>query len=829
MRLSRNLIFLLLLFFNFNLFSKQLKLVVVDKDIAMPLEGVEVKLYEQNQKYTTDADGKIIISLPDDTKRVLIGCYLIGYTQKKMAVTEFDKDVTVELLIEGMLEGKELVIEQSYYTKEQKVGTSMVIDKEELKSLSMRGRMEDVMNAIRTLPGVSYSAGFYTQLSVRGGSPQEISASYDGFIVRVPYYWGSAHSIFDPHIVESAKFNNGAFSAKYGMAMSGLLEITTKTPNEGFKFEINQSMSSFDAYFNIPFSRKAGLLIGGRVTYIDLTMGLVWKLQGIDMVRAPYIYDANIKFFYKPTDRFEWYINGFFGNDGLHNYQTVEDKDNKISTKYGSYNENFHPITTTGFKILPNDKVYIHCFAGYEYYLQMYNFTEQPRGTRNYSSNFMNSPLSAGITKNSFNITDLLDSKSNGNFGYHSIQTRCDVDVTLHDKVLFSFGGGLIYDIQSYLNNYSFYNSQTMQRENTVLEINNSHQLNSSAYVNFKFIPIPKKLEIELGARVDHFVSFYGTSILNTYPVANPRFYLSYTPIRDKKYLEYFTISFGTGLYSKTPNIYFAKDNKHKFNDIQQEKLFSTIIGAETMFDFGLNIKLESYFKYYFHRNYKNKVIIGNDAEWRQYSDGQGFAAGFDIIIKQKISRYIDGWASYSFVFGYFNNPSTDGLTESDDGQPVGRWFYPSYHRWHSFNLVLNIKPVTFLTISPSIGIHSGLPQKQFTGDTVMYRIDTPQDALELYYRKKEYSDTARTYPSVPINFKIAFHHYFPRTQVKMEIYFAMDNILSMAIDKGGKNLEPIYSPDQEIVIDKYTGNEMNKFTPAYESFLPSFGIKVSY
>ena len=154
--------------------------------------------------------------------------------------------------IGGILEGEELVIEESYYTKKEKIGASTLVDKEEIKTLAMRGQIEDLMNAIKMLPGVSYSSGFRTQLSIRGGHPDEVAASLDGFVVRWPYYWGGSASIFNPNIVEAAIFSNGAFSAKYGMAISGLLEVETKKPVKEFKVDSNIGFTTVEAFIQTP-------------------------------------------------------------------------------------------------------------------------------------------------------------------------------------------------------------------------------------------------------------------------------------------------------------------------------------------------------------------------------------------------------------------------------------------------------------------------------------------------------------------------------------------------------------------------------------------------
>ena len=131
----------------------------------------------------------------------------------------------------------------------------------------------------------------------------------------------------------------------------------------------------------------------------------------------------------------------------------------------------------------------------------------------------------------------------------------------------------------------------------------------------------------------------------------------------------------------------------------------------------------------------------------------------------------------------------------------------------------LNIKPVPFLIITQSFGIHSGLPKKIYTGKTYMIAANLDEEILELYTRNKEYSDTKRTLPSFPFSLKITFQHYFPKSKVKFEAYAAVDNIFQL-----------FYNPYTSIEIDKYTGEEIETSTSLdFEIFTPSAGIKINF
>ena len=311
---------------------------------------------------------------------------------------------------------------------------------------------------------------------------------------------------------------------------------------------------------------------------------------------------------------------------------------------------------------------------------------------------------------------------------------------------------------------------------------------------------------------------------MNTYPAVNPRFYIAYTPVRNK-IIEYLTLSLGIGLYSKIPSYRYQIDYPINDFSIAPQKALNNVLGLEIMFPYGFIVKLETYYKYYFHRYYVNYEIQNNgDRRFVHYSDGVGHAAGFDIILKRKISRYIDGWISYSFILARYFNPHSDDLDFSLNGNPVGKWYYPNYHRWHSMNIVLNIKPTNWFTISPSFGIHSGLPKILYS-DAEMYGAQKDGEMLELYTREQEYSDTERTDISFPFSLKIDFHHYFPKRKIGFELYIALDNISALIYTYN----ENIDNPDQTYIVNQYTGEIIKEEPLAYTTFMPSFGIKISY
>ena len=90
------------------------------------------------------------------------------------------------------------------------------------------GADADVFRALQTLPGVSApddAAGLF----VRGGDVSEVLVSLDDAVIAHPYRYetptGGFRGTVDPLLISGLSFSTGGFSARYGNALSGILDL----------------------------------------------------------------------------------------------------------------------------------------------------------------------------------------------------------------------------------------------------------------------------------------------------------------------------------------------------------------------------------------------------------------------------------------------------------------------------------------------------------------------------------------------------------------------------------------------------------------------------
>ena len=848
-RLKTTVIICVLLLIQAGLFAIDLQVQVIDRDLEIPLEGVLITVSETGTQLYTDGSGNAVLPIPEETARIILLAQLIGYEPRKVLIRDFSKPITIELLMEGVLEGEELVvIEKAIGETDEEVGTSTVIEKEVIQSASKMGIIEDVMSSVAMLPGVSFGGMFNSYLSVRGGAPGEMTALQDGFVVKYPYHWGGGFSIFNPNIVDSVKFSSGVFTAKNGDAGSGLLEVNTVSPEaaddyeklgDGLSFTIVSSMSTEEASVKMPLGKKGGMFSGFRLTSYDLSFELTrstMEEQGTTFSRIPYIYDAYFKTIYRPTNELEWYVNGFAGNDGIGIAVTdemlEEVKDKGIANDFDFKYYNTDAFVNTGIKAMLGERFLVSALGGYEYWLASVDGKMREFGTRPYSEAFINEFGSMfGISEGDTYSVDM-DSSFINDVLNQGAQGRVDTDFAINDSLIWQNGLGAFYDFTTTENHGSFfnveYNPETglpeYKRSIYDMEAEETSVLKSFVYTNLSWKLFDDAFEIDAGARADHGYIWAKDLDLNTYPIVSPRLNMRYELPGEGEFFKKQTFSLGSGIFSKVPldALGATKDMGLESLKVTMPKTLMAVAGWETELPSNMRFKIEGYYKYLYDRFYYTFEEDSDGLEQLKVNnDGIGHAAGFDFLLDRKTSRYWDGMLSYSFIWARYKDPlANKSNTMEGGGDATGDWYYPDFHRFHTLNMLLNVKPTNWMTFTTKLAFATGTP-KMIAGDKTMFPAIVDGTVVEMYDREMIYSDTARMFFSLPLDLKLSFHNYYKESKLQWEFYIAVEDVLSSLLAK--------MAPDDSVQTDRYTGEDTMAPSSDFSFIIPSFGMKLSY
>jgi hypothetical protein len=852
----------------------------------IPLEGAVIRSWD-GRDYICDGNGKVIISAPDE-RQVLVQASYPGYETTRLVITLGTNTYTIDLRLSGVMEGRELVIEAARpETNETKTGRSVAISERELTRTAEIGIVEDVMSSIKLLPGVGYTGMFGAMPSIRGGDPGDLMASYDGFYLSNPYHWMGSISIFDPKMVSSARLSHGVFSSRYGHTTSGLLEVTSKSPSST-ETELEAAVGTSSASINLsyPLNGRGGILFMGRVTYWDT---LIWAAQGLsrvvddetlDMINAvttsPYIRSAVLSANYRINADMEWRLNGFFGSDGIgvdfHNEYDDEDVKGKMDIT-ADYN-NYQGFIVSALTASPNPVTALRFTGGAGFIKTVTEDLLDNNITARYNNDFID--LLPEDIREKYRNKEYKAPDGNARIDIdHTIfnaQLRADADWDLGGGFIAAFGVQELYSLWLQRQDVSIsFLEMPIERLSPALiamipphlfpikdiphaalirplslsgDVSNKG-FTTSAYSLIEYTNPGRNFAGELGLRIDH-MYFAGRDFqVQTMPALNPRLNLDFTVLHNKGDIDSLALTAGTGLFSSMNDMirFVEGDAGLRDFDLKFNRSWTSVIGLKIDHALGYSFNVEGYYKRIFDRAYMNTdTTTTNEIRPAFLFDGIGNVWGFDFQLQKLESRFWDGWISYTFNWAQYLDPSGGGRGMGMGGgrnSNAGSWYYPSFHRFHNINLVLNIKPVQRFNIALRIGYASGQERNktEISSEIYSYPVQVVDDNLipvldedgnpvivQKYRRDSKVVGKERTNWALPFDLKFIFF-LENKKRTTTEIYFALETSLESMFKR---------SSGGSTSFNEYTGKEDTSGLGGNNAFdLPvpfvSFGFKWRY
>lgn len=154
--------------------------------------------------------------------------------------------------------------------------------------LTTPGGTADILQAFQTGPGAT-RAGEGSDLYVRGGDPAESPVFVDGARLFYPGRYetlnGASFGILDAQVLEQAYFSSGGFSARYGDALSGVLDVRTIGRPDTRSLRLNANTVQVGTRIDLPSSPNTGAWASLRATDARLMMAMHGR--GDEFDRAP--------------------------------------------------------------------------------------------------------------------------------------------------------------------------------------------------------------------------------------------------------------------------------------------------------------------------------------------------------------------------------------------------------------------------------------------------------------------------------------------------------------------------------------------------------------
>lgn len=214
---------------------------ITDAETGEPLIGASVLIEGTTQGASTNLEGEYTILNVDPGTKTLRASYL-GYSPLIVKEVIVRSSLTTEqnfALRPESFEGEEVVV-----TAERKAiikdltSTESRVSTEEIESLPV----QEVDQILELQAGVT--KGDDGAIHIRGGRSSEVSYVVDGIRVTDGYNQSQGLRV-ENESVQELQVISGTFNAEYGQAMSGIINVTTKSGSNEFKGSLRSFTGSY--------------------------------------------------------------------------------------------------------------------------------------------------------------------------------------------------------------------------------------------------------------------------------------------------------------------------------------------------------------------------------------------------------------------------------------------------------------------------------------------------------------------------------------------------------------------------------------------------------
>ncbi|MFQ5628656.1 MAG: TonB-dependent receptor domain-containing protein [bacterium] len=288
---------------------------VLDDSTGAPLPGTAIILEGTKRGTAADSAGRYMLPRIPPGKHALIVSF-IGYRRQRVEIKiEPNKfyDLTIRLKRKALIAPEVVVTAARDRYEQQSLNAQpsvIEVSRRQITRIPTVGE-PDLFRALQILPGVTTLNQASNQLYIRGGSPDQNLVRVDGVRILNPFHLFGLAANINPDLVERVVVSTGGFSARYGDAISGVVDIETSQPVEKFDATGNISLLSSKLLLQSRSTENFGWLVSGRRSYHDWAASLFKK-------ELPYhFYDLFGKINWEPTTQNSFRFSAFYSADVL--------------------------------------------------------------------------------------------------------------------------------------------------------------------------------------------------------------------------------------------------------------------------------------------------------------------------------------------------------------------------------------------------------------------------------------------------------------------------------------------------------------------------------
>jgi hypothetical protein len=597
---------------------------VID-DKQKPVRGASVYLDNTIDGATADSMGYFSFTTTEQGNQTIVASELTHTTAGMPLVIAGDiKDIVLVLKANKANDLDAVVITAGAFDASNDKGKTVL---KPLDIVTTAGANADVVKALQTLPGTQQT-GPDNGLFVRGGDANEAAVIVDGMVVQNAFFSGApgvaTRSRFGAFQYQGVSFSSGGYSARYGQALSGVLELNTVDLPE--KSNVNLGINMGGIYASAVKKWKKSSIEGGG-GYNNLTPFFSLVNTNFKFYKVPQGGSGNVRYVWKPTK-----TSILKASANMTQNSTGVGVPNPSSGDSSTFNPFAGQPDTVNF--LTND-------------LNIYSNISYKNYIKNKYQIYAAASVSHNTTKNSFGQIPL------DQYEYRQ-QARLEIKDYLNSRLNVMVGT----DVQSFGQKREFNKVWTQQFDEVL----------TGAYTELEWTPV-NRIAVKPGLRYEH------STLLNTGQIA-PRLSMAIkTGVHSQASLA------GGMFYQNAANIYLMAGLKP-----QMQQAIHYIANWQWSHD-NRTLRLEAYRKDYKnlvleqvtffdpngYRNINPSTIFNNG--------GFGYAQGAELFWRDKQTvKNLDYWVSYSLIdtrrkYANFLTSATPTFIAQHNANLVGKYF----------------------------------------------------------------------------------------------------------------------------------------------------------
>jgi hypothetical protein len=297
---------------------------VTDIKTREVLIGATISNNEASSGVTTNSYGFFSFEHPKGNLQLL--CSYIGYETVVIDLS-LSKDTTINIPLSPIIfeiSDVEIKVNKSNIRMDKGLGI-ITVPISTIKNTPKLFGESDLMKSLQFIPGVQQTAEGKSNLTIRGGSPDQNLILLDGIpIYNADHAFGFL-SVFNTEALKNVTLYKSGYPARFGGRLSSVIDINTKDGNkEAFAGSATLGLLAGSVIFEGPIVKdRTSFFFSARRSLIDLYLMGLQELANADDFETNRtnfsFYDINAKIHHKISDKTSIYTMVYNGRDKLMN------------------------------------------------------------------------------------------------------------------------------------------------------------------------------------------------------------------------------------------------------------------------------------------------------------------------------------------------------------------------------------------------------------------------------------------------------------------------------------------------------------------------------